>query len=148
MSLSELSEKSTKSEKSEKSAMTIPSPHALRRLAGAAFGALALLVTQAALAAIPIEHWTASTGAQVFYVHSPSIPMLDVNVDFDAGSRYDLPGKAGLATLAAALLDKARPRATASRRATRPRSPMRLPTPEPSSAARLAATVAASACAR
>ncbi len=43
---------------------------------------------------------------KVFFVHSPSIPMLDVNIDFDAGSRYDPPGKAGLATLTAALLDK------------------------------------------
>ncbi len=91
---------------SELSEMTTPTPRALRRLAGAALGALALLAAHAALAAIPIEHWTASTGAQVFYVHSPSIPMLDVNVDFDAGSRYDPPGKSGLATLAAALLDK------------------------------------------
>nr|WP_223987051.1 pitrilysin family protein [Cupriavidus pampae] len=57
-------------------------------------------------AAIPIENWTASTGAKVFFVPSPSIPMLDVNIDFDAGSRYDPPGKAGLATLTAALLDK------------------------------------------
>jgi len=32
--------------------------------------------------------------------------MLDVNIDFDAGSRYDPAGKAGLATLTAALLDK------------------------------------------
>ncbi|CAG9175170.1 pitrilysin family protein [Cupriavidus respiraculi] len=80
-------------------------PRATRRLA-AVCGALALLATQAVQAAIPIEHWTAPTGAKVYYVHSPSIPMLDVNVDFDAGGRYDPAGKAGLATLTAALLDK------------------------------------------
>ena len=34
-----------------------------------------------ALAALPIEHWTASTGARVFFVPSPSIPMLDINLD-------------------------------------------------------------------
>lgn len=67
---------------------------------------LGVLAVPAARAAIPIEHWTASTGARVYFVHSPSIPMLDVNVDFDAGTRYDPPGKAGLATLTAALLDK------------------------------------------
>jgi zinc protease len=86
--------------------MTIASPRLLRRLAGAAFGAAALLASAVAHAAIPIESWTASTGAKVFFVPSPSIPMLDVNIDFDAGSRYDPPGKAGLATLTAALLDK------------------------------------------
>ena len=88
------------------SVMTIASPRLLRRLAGAAFGTAALLASAVAHAAIPIESWTASTGAKVFFVPSPSIPMLDVNIDFDAGSRYDPPGKAGLATLTAALLDK------------------------------------------
>jgi len=88
------------------SAMTIASPRLLRRLAAAAFGAAALLAGSVAQAAIPIESWTASTGAKVFFVPSPSIPMLDVNIDFDAGSRYDPPGKSGLATLTAALLDK------------------------------------------
>ncbi|MHA7679001.1 M16 family metallopeptidase [Cupriavidus sp. PET2-C1] len=87
-------------------APTIPSPRLLRRLAGAACAALALIASQAALAAIPIEQWTTSTGARVYFVRSPSIPMLDVNMDFDAGSRYDPAGKAGLATLASALLDK------------------------------------------
>ncbi|PLQ02199.1 M16 family metallopeptidase [Cupriavidus pauculus] len=88
------------------SVMTIASPRVLRRLAGAACGAAALLAGSVAQAAIPIESWTASTGAKVFFVPSPSIPMLDVNIDFDAGSRYDPPGKSGLATLTAALLDK------------------------------------------
>lgn len=77
----------------------------IRALAAGA-GLAAALALPAARAAIPIEHWTASTGARVYFVHSPSIPMLDVNVDFDAGSRYDPPGKAGLASLTAALLDK------------------------------------------
>ena len=88
------------------SVMIIASPRLLRRLAGAACGAAALLAGTVAQAAIPIESWTASTGAKVFFVPSPSIPMLDVNIDFDAGSRYDPPGKSGLATLTAALLDK------------------------------------------
>ena len=78
----------------------------LRRTLAVAAGLLAGLGAAAAQAAIPIEHWTASTGARVYFVRSPSIPMLDINVDFDAGSRYDPPGKAGLATLTAALLDK------------------------------------------
>ncbi|KWR90037.1 M16 family metallopeptidase [Cupriavidus sp. IDO] len=86
--------------------ITIASPRLVRKLAGTVCGAAAILAAQLANAAIPIEHWTASTGAQVYYVHSPSIPMLDINIDFDAGSRYDPPAKAGLATLTAALLDK------------------------------------------
>ncbi|MWL86140.1 pitrilysin family protein [Cupriavidus sp. SW-Y-13] len=88
------------------SVMTLASPRLVRRMAAAVCGTAALLAGTAAQAAIPIENWTASTGAKVFFVPSPSIPMLDVNIDFDAGSRYDPPGKSGVATLTAALLDK------------------------------------------
>ncbi|MCS6765074.1 MAG: insulinase family protein [Candidatus Protistobacter heckmanni] len=66
----------------------------------AALGALA----PQAHAVLPIERWTAKSGARVVFVASPSIPMLDVRVDFDAGSRYDPEGKAGLANLTAGLL--------------------------------------------
>lgn len=86
--------------------MTLPSPRHWVRCLRILAGACAFVAAHAALAAIPIEHWTASTGAQVFFVQSPSIPMLDINIDFDAGSRYDPAGKSGVATLAAALLDK------------------------------------------
>lgn len=58
-----------------------------------------------ALAALPIQTWTAPSGAKVLLVESHSIPMLDLNIDFDAGSRYDPPGKSGLALLTAGLLD-------------------------------------------
>ena len=47
--------------------------------------------------AIPaIEHWQHASGAQVFLVRSPSIPMLDVQIDFDAGSRRVPAEQAGL----------------------------------------------------
>ncbi|MGE0096983.1 MAG: M16 family metallopeptidase [Hydrogenophaga sp.] len=57
-----------------------------------------------ASAAIPIEHWTHSSGARVYLVSSPSIPMLDVQVDFDGGSRRDPARQAGLASVTAGLL--------------------------------------------
>jgi len=59
-----------------------------------------------ALAAIPVQHWTQASGAQVYLVESPAIAMVDVQIDFDAGSRRDPPTKAGLASLSAALLEK------------------------------------------
>ena len=63
---------------------------------------LALLCgATASYAAIPIEHWTQPSGAQVFLVESPAIPMVDVQIDFDAGGRRDPPGKPGLASLMA-----------------------------------------------
>lgn len=58
----------------------------------------------AAQAALPVQTWTAKSGAKVLYVESRSIPMLDVNIDFDAGSRYDPAGKAGLSTMVSNLI--------------------------------------------
>ena len=59
-----------------------------------------------AWAAIPIQHWTQPSGAQVWLVESPAIPMLDVQLDFDAGSRRDPPAQAGLASATALLAGK------------------------------------------
>ncbi|MDR1968083.1 MAG: insulinase family protein [Burkholderiaceae bacterium] len=59
-----------------------------------------------AQAAIPIQHWTQASGAQVYLVESPAIPMLDVQLDFDAGSRRDPPAQAGLAEVTALMLGK------------------------------------------
>ncbi len=42
----------------------------------------------------------------VYLVESPAIAMLDVQIDFDGGSRRDPPSKVGLASLTAALLEK------------------------------------------
>ncbi|QTD46697.1 M16 family metallopeptidase [Ottowia testudinis] len=69
-------------------------------------GATALFGFNAAHAAIPIQHWTQPNGAQVYLVESPAIPMLDVQLDFDAGSRRDPLDKAGLASVTALMAGK------------------------------------------
>ncbi len=61
----------------------------------------ALFHSNSALAALPIEHWTQPSGAQVYLAQSPGIPMVDVEIDFDAGGRRDPAGKAGLASVTA-----------------------------------------------
>jgi zinc protease len=61
-----------------------------------------LLLAPAAWAALPIEHWTHASGARVYLVQSPGIPMVDVQIDFDAGDRRSPPGKTGLSPLMAA----------------------------------------------
>jgi zinc protease len=66
--------------------------------------ALLLLWAPLASAVLPIEHWTTSRGARVFFVRADAIPMLDVNVDFDAGARFDPAGKSGVASMTAAML--------------------------------------------
>ena len=51
-----------------------------------------------AWAILPIQHWQQPSGAKVWLVESPSIPMVDIEVSFDAGSRREPAEKAGLAT--------------------------------------------------
>ena len=62
------------------------------------------LFSSYSVAAIPIQHWTQSGGAKIYLVESPAIAMLDVQIDFDAGSRRDPAEKAGLASSTAGLL--------------------------------------------
>lgn len=50
-----------------------------------------------AQAALPIQHWTTATGARVYFVESHELPMLDVSVEFAAGSSRDVPAKSGVA---------------------------------------------------
>lgn len=52
-------------------------------------------------ATLPIQHWTQPSGARVFLVESHAIPMVDVQIDLDAGSRRDPAAKAGLASVMA-----------------------------------------------
>ena len=69
-------------------------------------GAASLCIQSYALAGIPIQHWTQASGAEVYLVESPAIAMVDVQVDFDAGSRRDPPAQAGRASMMAGMLDK------------------------------------------
>jgi len=64
------------------------------------------LFSQYSVAAIPIQQWTLANGAKVYLVESPAIAMLDVQIDFDAGSRRVPPEKAGLAGASASLLSQ------------------------------------------
>jgi zinc protease len=74
----------------------------MKRLLTAAF---ALLISQAALAGVKIEHWVTPSGARVYFVESRVLPMLDIQVDFAAGSMFDPAGKSGLAALTRGALD-------------------------------------------
>lgn len=64
------------------------------------------LSSLSAQAALPIQQWQARSGAKVLFVESHAIPMLDLNIDFDAGSRYDPPGKTGLASFTENMLGR------------------------------------------
>ncbi|MDD2713063.1 MAG: pitrilysin family protein [Simplicispira sp.] len=66
----------------------------------------AVFYAQSAWALLPIEHWREPSGAQVWLVQSPAIPMVDVQIDFDAGDRRDPAAQAGLASAVAAMASK------------------------------------------
>ena len=56
--------------------------------------------------AIPtIQYWQTDNGAQVYFVPAPDLPMVDVEVTFDAGSARDCD-KAGLAMITNGLLSE------------------------------------------
>ena len=52
-----------------------------------------------------IRHWQTSNGATVYFVPTETLPILDIEVDFAAGSSRD-GSKPGLSALCAQLLDK------------------------------------------
>ena len=57
-------------------------------------------------AGIPIQHWTMATGAKVYLVEAPGIPMVDVQIEFDAGARRDPVGQTGLAVATSRMMAK------------------------------------------
>jgi zinc protease len=68
--------------------------------------AVVVFYAQSAWALLPIQHWREPSGAQVWLVESPAIPMVDVEIDFDAGSRRDPAEQAGLASAVATMASK------------------------------------------
>jgi len=65
---------------------------------------MALAVAAPAGAGVKIDHWIAQSGARVNFVESHALPIVDVAVEFAAGSAYDSREQAGLARLALAML--------------------------------------------
>src|SRR5688572_2067394 len=64
--------------------------------------ALALLLLAAALPAhaiLPIQHWQTKNGARVYFVENRDLPMLDLSIEFPAGSGYDRAEKSGVASM-------------------------------------------------
>jgi len=76
-------------------------------LRSALFAAVAAVAgSNAAQAALPIEHWTLASGAKIYLVSTQALPIVDVQIDFDAGSRRDPAAQAGLASATATMVEK------------------------------------------
>lgn len=63
------------------------------------------LPAMAASAQLDIQHWETGNGARVYFVAAPQLPMIDVQIVFDAGSARDAV-RPGLARLTSRLLDQ------------------------------------------
>lgn len=66
--------------------------------------ALGLCAAGSAWATLPIQEWHTANGARVLFVASQDLPILDISIDFPAGSGYDTAEKSGLASLTQHLL--------------------------------------------
>jgi len=91
-------------------ALAKPSGSCLRpglcaRLAGLVLSLLAAAPWPAG-AMTAIEHWQQPNGAQIYLVRSPSIPMLDVRIDVDAGARREPQEQVGLVSGMAGMFNK------------------------------------------
>lgn len=79
----------------------------LKKIAGAAaLASTALLAALSAQAAIPLQHWTLASGAKVYLAATDALPIVDVQIDVDAGSRRDPAAQAGLASASAGMVEK------------------------------------------
>lgn len=50
-------------------------------------------------ATLPIQHWQTPAGTRVYFVENHDLPILDISVEFAAGSGMDMPSKSGCANL-------------------------------------------------
>lgn len=55
------------------------------------------LMTVVSHAAVDIQHWTTDTGARVYFVKNHDLPILDVSIQFPAGSARDTAETSGVA---------------------------------------------------
>jgi len=67
---------------------------------------LLLLFVSSAQAKLDIKHWTTPEGAKVFFAQTKGLPMLDIQLNFDAAASRD-GDQFGLASLTSALLGTA-----------------------------------------
>lgn len=63
-----------------------------------------LVYVTGAQAAVKIQQWQTTTGAEVYFVENHDLPMVDLSVNFAAGSAHDVAEKSGVAGIARYLM--------------------------------------------
>ena len=76
----------------------------LRKAVGLLLAVSVSLTALPALAGVKIQSWQTKSGAKVLFIENRDLPMLDVSVQLDAGSRRDSPERAGRASLVVGML--------------------------------------------
>ena len=61
--------------------------------------AAGLVLSLQAQAGLTIQHWQTTTGAEVYFVENHDLPIIDLSVNFAAGSARDAAAKSGLASV-------------------------------------------------
>ena len=67
---------------------------------------IATLFAVSAHAVLPIQHIPLNNGSKAYLIQTNAIPMVDIEISIDAGSRYDPKDQSGLASLTAAMLTR------------------------------------------
>ena len=67
---------------------------------------VAVMLIAGQVSAAPVQSWTTDQGTRVYFIETHSLPMIDVQVSFRAGSAFDPSDKAGLAAMTASMLDQ------------------------------------------
>ncbi len=67
---------------------------------------IATFIAAHAQAVLPIQAIPLSNGSKAYLIQTNTIPMVDIEISIDAGSRYDPKDQSGLASLTAALLTR------------------------------------------
>lgn len=76
----------------------------MKKLFAAFFAFIAFGAGPAAAKDLGIVDWVAPQGARVLFLQATEIPMVDISIDVDAGSRWDPANQAGLAAMTQAML--------------------------------------------
>ncbi len=67
---------------------------------------VALVISLPAFSAPKIQHWQTGKGTRVYFVEAHELPMVDIQLSFDAGSARDPEGLEGLASFTSSLLSE------------------------------------------
>ena len=67
---------------------------------------ITMLFAAQAFAVLPIQEISLSNGTKAYLIQTNALPMIDIEISIDAGSRYDPKNQSGLAALTAAMLTR------------------------------------------